>query len=59
VPPDYNWNTSPWAYPEKFQLEKIEEDIDRYSKANQKSFDDVINDVKKAHEQKRNITSEE
>ena len=49
---DYDWNSSPWAYPEKFQLEKIEEDISRYSKANQKSFDDVVQDVKRIHEDK-------
>ncbi|MEM8720998.1 MAG: hypothetical protein AAGE84_17155 [Cyanobacteria bacterium P01_G01_bin.39] len=49
---DYDWNSSPWAYPEKFQLEKIEEDISRYSQANQKSFDDVIQDVKRIHENK-------
>jgi hypothetical protein len=59
LPPDYDWNSSHWAYPEKFQLQKIEEDIDRYSQANQKSFDDVIDDVKKVHKQKDIITPEE
>jgi hypothetical protein len=32
VSSDYDWQTSPWAYPEKFELEKIAEEIQRYAK---------------------------
>lgn len=31
---DYDWETSPWAYPEKFLLKRIQNDIKEYAKQN-------------------------
>jgi hypothetical protein len=45
VDPDYDWEKSPWAYPEKFQKEKIAEDIERYATAHQKTVNQVIEEI--------------
>jgi len=45
VSPTYDWENSPWAYPEKFQQKKIVEDIERYAIAHKKSITQVINEI--------------
>lgn len=45
VSPDYDWQTSPWAYPEKFELEKIAEEIKRYAKTHNLTTQETINRI--------------
>jgi 5-methylcytosine-specific restriction endonuclease McrA len=47
LPKDYDWTHSCWAYPEKFELEKIKGEITAYAAARQLSFDDVLKLLKK------------
>ena len=42
IPHDYDWSTSPWAYPEKFELEKIKMEIESYSSTHSKSINEVL-----------------
>ena len=52
VNPDYDWENSPWAYPEQFQREKIAEDIERYATAHQKTVEQVIEEITRLIEKK-------
>jgi hypothetical protein len=52
VDPDYDWENSPWAYPEKFQQKKIAEDIKRYATAHQKTVNQVIEEITSLIEKK-------
>jgi hypothetical protein len=40
--PDYDWTTSPWAYPEKFEFEKIKREIESYAVTSKQSKKDVL-----------------
>jgi hypothetical protein len=42
LPPDYDWTTSHWAYPEKFELDKIKYEIETYAAAKRLSKKDVL-----------------
>lgn len=42
LPADHDWATSPWAYPEKFELEKIEQEIVSYAIARQLSKKEIL-----------------
>jgi len=44
---DYDWDNSPWCYPEKFALDKIKYEIRTYSKNHNVKFDEVLNLLKK------------
>jgi hypothetical protein len=47
VTPDYDWENSPWAYPEKFQEKKIVDDIKRYAIFYQKSIPQVLKEIER------------
>lgn len=47
LPKNYDWANSHWAYPEKFEFEKIRDEITAYAAARQLSFDDVLKLLKK------------
>ena len=42
IPHDYSWNTSPWAYPEKFELKKIGQEIKDYATTYNLTFEKVV-----------------
>lgn len=42
LPQNHDWTKSPWAYPEKFELEKIKQEIDAYAAARRLSKKDVL-----------------
>ena len=52
VPVDYDWLNSPWAYPEKFQQEKIIEEIKMYSLSKHKTVSEVLQEITEAIESK-------
>lgn len=45
VSPDYDWDLSPWAYPEEFQLEKIAEEIKGCAKLYKLTHQQVIDKI--------------
>ena len=47
LPADYDWKNSPWAYPEKFDLELAKKRLETYSKRSGKTMDQVIEEVSK------------
>jgi hypothetical protein len=44
---DYDWENSPWAYPEKFEEKKIVDDIKRYAIFYQKSIPQVLKEIER------------
>lgn len=42
LPPDYDYTKSHWAYPEKFEVEKIRREIETYASTMQLSKKDVL-----------------
>lgn len=42
LPADYDWTRSPWAYPEKYELEKIKQEIETYAKTRRLSKKEVL-----------------
>ena len=42
LPADYDWTKSHWAYPEKFEIEKIKQEIATYAAARQLSKEGVL-----------------
>ncbi len=47
VPYDYVWESSPWAYPERFLLDKIKSEIEQFAQTNQLSSEEVISLLRK------------
>ncbi len=41
-PPNYVWDTSPWAYPEKFAIKKIKSEINQFAKVNKLSVEEIL-----------------
>ncbi|MGD0336211.1 MAG: HNH endonuclease signature motif containing protein [Candidatus Omnitrophota bacterium] len=46
LPHDYDWSKSPWAYPEKFEIKKIREELKRYAKTHGLSIPQVFKLIK-------------
>jgi 5-methylcytosine-specific restriction endonuclease McrA len=42
---DYDWKNSPWAYPEKFDLQLAKRKIELYAKRTGKSFKEALKDL--------------
>ena len=47
IPYNYDWETSPWAYPEKFSLQKTAEEIRRFAKIQNITPTEVLDLLKK------------
>lgn len=47
LPADYDWGNSPWAYPEKFELEGIKRTINMRMKRTGKSYAEVLKELGK------------
>lgn len=46
IAPDYDWDNSPWAYPEKFAMKKIKNEIEQLAVINKLSLDEVLQLIK-------------
>lgn len=46
ITPDYDWENSPWAYPEKFTIKKIKDEIQLFADIQRLSIDEVIGMIK-------------
>ncbi len=46
ITPDYDWQSSPWAYPEKFAIKKIRGEVDQFATIQRLSIDEVLTMVK-------------
>lgn len=46
-PPDYDWQSSPWAYPEKFDALKVKQGIERIAKRGNITFEEALNLIRK------------
>ncbi len=46
IAPDYDWENSPWAYPEKFAMKKIRNEIEQFAVVNKISLDEVLQLIK-------------
>lgn len=46
IAPDYDWENSPWAYPEKFAMKKIKNEIQQFAVINKLSLDEVLQLIK-------------
>jgi hypothetical protein len=47
LPTDYDWGNSPWAYPEKFAIKKIRQEIKQYAETNKITEEEVIKLISK------------
>ncbi len=45
LPADYDWKNSPWAFPEKFDLEIIKRRISVYEKRTGKTLKEILNEL--------------
>lgn len=46
ITPDYDWENSPWAYPEKFAIKKIRNEVDQFARIQKLSLDEVLTMIK-------------
>ncbi len=42
LPPDYDWKSSPWAYPEKFDALRVKQGIERIAKRKNITFEEAL-----------------
>lgn len=46
IAPNYDWDNSPWAYPEKFALKKIKSEVKQFASIKKLSVEEVLEMVK-------------